>query len=456
MKKFLKTLSITLLIFSLFLNSNFLIKKDAFSWSVSLSFKLNSNYFEVNKERFNFSSEVKNQNGRVYVPIRDILKALDIDYSWDNKEKSISFGFDRGDVKLFVNKDFYILNGISKKFILRPFIYKNLTYLSIRDIGEIFGFKIVWNDKEKKIYLSGEIYPKIKIKDDLNNVVTFNKKPERIVSLAPSNTEILFSLGLDKEIIGVTEFCNYPEEAKKKEKIGGFSNPNLEKIYSLKPDFVFGVRGNPIEIFNNLKKLKINALGFDPKNLNELFDLIIKIGRVVDKRDEAKNLVKNLSERRNKIIEEAKKFKKRKVYIEIWNNPYISVGKNTYLNEIINEVGGINIAEGALGDWPILSQEYIINENPEVIIIAYMGQSIDEVLKRPGWEKIDAVKNKRVFIFENEDIIFRLGPRIVDGMEELFKLIHKDEIKNHSNDLRINEKSVFSFEEETFSSSFKR
>ncbi len=131
---------------------------------------------------------------------------------------------------------------------------------------------------------------------------------------------------------------------------------------------------------------------------------------------------------RLKILDEAKKLKKKKVYLEIWNSPYMSVGKNTYLNELIEEVGGINIASKAVGDWPILSQEFIINENPEVIIIAYMGQNIDDVLKRPGWEKIDAVKNRRVYIFENQDIIFRLGPRIIDGMEELFRLIHKDEL----------------------------
>jgi iron complex transport system substrate-binding protein len=433
MKKFLKVFVITILIFSLYLISNFYFKKVVNSWSVNLTFKLNTTYFELNGERFNFSNEPIVKNGRVFVPIRDFLKAFEIDYLWVNSDRSINFEFDRGNVKIFVDKDFYVFNKTNKNYFLNPFIYKNLTYLSIRDISEIFGFKLLWIDKEKKIYLSGNIYPKVVVKDDLNNFVTFYRKPKRIVSLAPSNTEILFSLGLDNEIVGVTEFCNYPEEAKKKEKIGGFSNPNLEKIYSLKPDFVFGIRGNPIDIFTNLKKLKINSLAFDPKNLEDLFDLILKIGKIVDKREEAKNLVKHLKERRDKLVEEAKKLKKRKVYVELWNSPYISVGKNTYLNSMIKEIGGINIAENAIGDWPILSQEYIINENPEVIIITYMGQNIDDILKRPGWENIDAVKNRRVYIFENEDLLFRLGPRIIDGMEELFKLIHKDELSNYLN-----------------------
>lgn len=427
MKKFLKSTLLVSILFILFFSFIFYPLKIINSFNVNFSFKINSKSFSLNGEIFNFSEVPIIKNGRVFIPIRDFLKAVEIDYKWNGSENSISFEIGRKELKIFVKEGFYTLDGKKIDFLLKPFIFKNLTYLSIRDIGNIFDLKVFWNEKEKSILLSGNFYPKIVVKDDLKNEVIFYEKPKRIVSLAPSNTEILFSLGLNDEIIGVTEFCDYPEEARKKEKIGGFSNPNLEKIYSLKPDLVFGIRGNPIDLFMNLKKLNIKTLAFDPKNIDELFNLILTIGKVVDKRDEAKNLVKNLNERRLKIVEEAKRFKKRKVYLEIWNNPYMSVGKNTYLNEIIEEVGGINIASKAIGDWPILSQEFIINENPEVIIIAYMGQNIDEVLKRPGWENIDAIKNRRVYIFENQDLIFRLGPRIIDGMEELFKLIHKDE-----------------------------
>lgn len=428
MKKFLKISLLSILLFVLLFPTFLCSQKNVFSFSVNFSFKINSNLFQLNESTFQFTQNPIVKNGKAFIPIRDFLNALEIEYKWIDSEKSINFDYDAKRVKIYLKESFYTINDSKRNFYFKPFIFKNLTYVSVRDLGEIFNLTILWNEKEKKVTLSGNIYPKITVKDDLNNVVTFYEKPKRIVSLAPSNTEILFSLGLNEEIVGVTEFCDYPEEAKKKEKIGGFSNPNLEKIYSLKPDLVFGIRGNPIDLFINLKKLKINSLAFDPKNVDELFNLILTIGKVVDKRDEAKNLVKNLNERRLKILDEAKKLKKKKVYLEIWNSPYMSVGKNTYLNELIEEVGGINIASKAVGDWPILSQEFIINENPEVIIIAYMGQNIDDVLKRPGWEKIDAVKNRRVYIFENQDIIFRLGPRIIDGMEELFRLIHKDEL----------------------------
>lgn len=174
--------------------------------------------------------------------------------------------------------------------------------------------------------------------------------------------------------------------------------------------------------------MKIDVLAYDPKNLDDLFNLIITVGKITDKREEAYNLVSKMKEKRDSIIEKAEKLKKKKVYLEIWNNPYMSVGENTYLNKLIEDAGGINIAKKAKGDWPILSQEFIITENPEVIIIAYMGQNIEEVLKRPGWENIDAVKNKRIY-YINPDLIYRLGPRIIDGMEELFNLIHKEDLK---------------------------
>lgn len=428
MKRLVKTSILITLFFILMFPTFVVTRKNVFSYAVNFSFRINSSFFQLNENTIKFSQRPIVRNGRVFIPIRDFLNALDIDYVWNGTEKSITFEFDGKRVKILLKEEVYLINDNKKHFNQKPFVFKNLTYISIRDLGEIFNLKINWNEKEKIVTLTGNIYPKIMVRDDLNNVVIFYEKPKRIISLAPSNTEILFALGLNKEIVGVTEFCDYPSEAKKKEKIGGFINPNLEKIYSLKPDLVLGVRGNPIDLFMNLKRLKINTLAFDPKNLDDLFNLILTIGKVVDKRDEAKNLVKNLNDMRMKIAEEARKLNKRRVYLEIWNSPYMSVGKNTYLNELIEEVGGINIASKAIGDWPILSQEFIVNENPEVIIIAYMGQTIDDVIKRPGWENIDAVKNRRVYILENQDLIFRLGPRIIDGMEELFRLIHKDKI----------------------------
>ena len=422
-KKPLILLFILLLSFTIFINP-----KTSNGWGVNFVYNLGEKVFVFNGVKNSFSNEPIVLNGRLTIPLRDLARVFEIEISWNENEKSVEFFVGKEKVKLFIGKDFYYYGNEKKSLLIKPFIYKNLTYFGLRDFSDILNLKLEWNNIKKSIYISGNFYPVVKIKDDLGNEITFYEPPKRIVSLAPSNTEILFALGLNKEIIGVTEYCDYPDDAKNKEKIGGFSNPNLEKIYSLKPDFVFGVRGNPKETLINLTKLKIDVLAYDPKNLDDLFNLIITVGKITDKREEAYNLVSKMKEKRDSIIEKAEKLKKKKVYLEIWNNPYMSVGENTYLNKLIEDAGGINIAKKAKGDWPILSQEFIITENPEVIIIAYMGQNIEEVLKRPGWENIDAVKNKRIYII-NPDLIYRLGPRIIDGMEELFNLIHKEDLK---------------------------
>jgi len=438
---FKKSLILFLILFFTF--TLFLNPKISNSWEVNFFYNLGEKDFIFNGRKVSFSNEPLIIDGRVTIPIRDITKVFDIEIKWNKEERSIEFYSNKNKIKLFIGKDFYYYDNEKKSLLIKPFIYKNLSYIGIRDFIDILNLKIKWDEINKSILISGYFYPVTRINDDLGNEITFYEPPKRIISLAPSNTEILFSLGLNKEIIGVTEYCDYPDDAKKKEKVGGYSNPNLEKIYSLKPDFVFGIRGNPKETLINLKKLNINVLAFDPKNVDELFDLILKIGKVLDKREETNNLVREMKEKKDSIIKESEKLKKKKVYLEIWNNPYMSVGENTYLNNLIEEVGGINIAKKAKGDWPILSQEFIITENPEVIIIAYMGQNIEEILNRPGWENIDAVKNKRIY-YINPDLIFRLGPRIIEGMEELFNLIHKDELFNNEKIIPLSFKKLIS------------
>jgi len=418
MKKLITMFLIISFIFILFLNP-----KPLSSFSVKFIYNLGEKNFIFNGKEYLLTKNSDLLNGRVIFPLRDLSRVFEIELKWIGEEKSVEFYVGKNKIKLFIGEDYYEKNGKRENLLVKPYIFENLTYIGLRDFSKILNLKIDWDDSKKSLLISGSFYPIVKAKDDLGNEVTFFEPPKRIVSLAPSNTEILFALGLNSEIIGVTEFCDYPEEAKKKEKIGGFSNPNLEKIYSLKPDFVFGIRGNPKDTLINLTKLNFNVLAYDPVNVDELLNLIELIGKIVDKREEAYNLINKMEEKRNSLINNAKLLPKKRVYLELWNNPYMSVGENSYLDKIIEEMGGINIAKKAKGDWPILSQEFIINENPEVIIIAYMGQNIDEVLKRPGWENIDAIKNKRVY-YINPDLLFRLGPRIVDGMEELFNSIY--------------------------------
>ena len=254
--------------------------------------------------------------------------------------------------------------------------------------------------------------------------------PERIVSLAPSNTEILFDLNIEEKIVGVTDYCDFPEAAKNKEKVGGFSDPNIEKIISLKPDLVIatGMHEKQVE---ELEKLNIPSVVLDPKDFDGMFDSIEIIGKAVGCEPEALNLVETLKARVKEVddkISGIPENERPKIYYELWPSPITSVGPGTFVDSIIQLAGGENIAGDAKKAYPEYSQEMIIDKNPDIIIFSHHGssqQSAEDILERPGWQDINAIKNDKVFYIE-ENIVQRATPRLVDGLEHLARIIHPE------------------------------
>ncbi len=249
--------------------------------------------------------------------------------------------------------------------------------------------------------------------------------PERIVSIAPSNTEILFALGLGDKIVGVTDYCDYPEEAKSKPKVGGFYNPSIETIVSLEPDIVFATTGIQTETAENLRDLNITVYQV---NINSIEDILIEIqniGDITGKTNEAEALVSGLRNRINVVEEKTKALpenEKPKVYIEIWT--YWTSGKNTFAYDLIEKAGGKNAFDINQG-WFLTNAENVINANPDVILLAYTGWVVDpeEIKSREGFEFINAVKNDKIFNI-NPDTIAREGPRIVDSLEEIALILY--------------------------------
>ncbi len=247
----------------------------------------------------------------------------------------------------------------------------------------------------------------ITLTDQMGREVTIEKLPERIISLAPSNTEILFTLGLEDRIVGVTDFCDYPEAAKSKEKIGGFSEPNIEKIISLQPDLILAtsMHQKPVE---ELEKLNVPSVVLDPK-------------------DDLKARVKDVDDKVIKLTEDERP----KVYYEIWPSPITTAGPGTFVNDIIQRAGGENIAKDAKKAYPQYSQEMIVAKNPDIIIFSHHGssnQSAEDILNRQGWESIEAIKNNKVFYVE-ENLVQRATPRLVDGLEQLAMMMHPELFK---------------------------
>lgn len=261
---------------------------------------------------------------------------------------------------------------------------------------------------------------------------TLHKRPERIVSLAPSNTEILFALGLEDKIVGVTEYCNYPEEAKKKEKVGGFSTVNLEKVISLKPDLIIA---SPLTGRENIESLR--RLGFDVVVIqyNTLEDVLVKIrmiGNLTGKSGEASILLKNMEKRINAITEKVGNLpenERPRVLYLLWHDPLRTAGKNTFEDDLIRAAGGINIAGNATR-YPIINLETIIKEDPQVIIVALgmSNKTYEYVKNEDRLKNTAAIRNRRLYVVDS-DIVNRPGPRIVEALEEFAKCIHPEYIK---------------------------
>ncbi|KPL59965.1 ABC transporter substrate-binding protein [Rossellomorea vietnamensis] len=274
-------------------------------------------------------------------------------------------------------------------------------------------------------------YP-LSLNDALDNKVTLEEQPKHIVSLIPSNTEILFELGLNKEIVGVSDFDNFPKEAADKEKIGGMEF-NVEKIVGLKPDLVLAHEStakSAEEGLNQLKDAGVNVfIVHDAKSFEEVYNTIEDIGTLVGKKDQADSVVSEMKSDLNSIQEKASEVtQKKKVYVEVSPSPDIySTGKNTFIDQMLSMVNAENVMSEQEG-WVQVNQEAVISSNPDVIITTYGYYSEnpkEQIMGRKGWEDVTAVENGDVQDVHS-DLVTRTGPRLVEGVEEIAKSIYPE------------------------------
>jgi len=251
----------------------------------------------------------------------------------------------------------------------------------------------------------------------------------RVVSLAPSTTEILFALGLDEEIVGVSSFCNYPPEAQEKEKIGTFSQPNIEKILSLRPDIIFCTGLEQASVIGKLTQLNLEVYVSDPSNTKELFVSIEEMAELTNRERNGDTLInkmkKGIEEVRSRVQLIPEK-DKASVFIEYWNNPLMTAGRDSFIDELIRLAGGVNIAHDAQKAYSYFSPEQVIKHDPDCIILAYMvnEDAAKAIKERLGWKEIKAVKNNRIYNDINPDILLRPGPRLVQGLRELHNKLY--------------------------------
>ena len=273
------------------------------------------------------------------------------------------------------------------------------------------------------IFLSSSVNAALFI-DDIGRTVNISSNPQRIISLAPNITEILFYLNLDNKVVAVTDFCNYPEGAKKKPSVGLLLSPDIEKIVSLKPDLVFATaEGNREDIVSNLQRFNINVYVLNPHSMEDILGEILHIGNITGQDGTVSDKVKNLANRIDAVKKKVAGSRRVRVLYLVSHEPMISVGPGSFIHDIIEIAGGKNIFSQSLIRYPQVNMEEILSKDPEVIIASPdVAESIRLWEKR--WGDISAVRNKRVYSIET-DVISRPGPRIVDGLEEIFKFIHE-------------------------------
>lgn len=268
----------------------------------------------------------------------------------------------------------------------------------------------------------------LSITDDFGRNVTLEKIPERIISLSPTNTEILFAIGAGDRVIGVTEYCNYPEEAKKREKVGGVSTVSIEKVVSLEPDLVLGDELNGKETFERLEELNITVAGLNPVNVSEILADIMLVGTITGEEEKASALVADMEGRLGEIENKTRNVKRPKVAHITWHEPIWVAGSGTVQDELIEKAGGENVFSD-LNDWDTVSLETFIDRNPDVIIVSVghgvVGmQSYDYILSEDRLKVVNAVKNGRVYSID-ADVISRAGPRIVNATETVYGYLYE-------------------------------
>jgi iron complex transport system substrate-binding protein len=272
----------------------------------------------------------------------------------------------------------------------------------------------------------------ITLTDDSGRTITIQGTPERIVSLAPANTEILFALGLEDQIVGVTDYCDYPPAALDKPKVGGYSTVNIEKVVAADPDLVFASFGNTEDVINRLHDLGLTVISLDPATIDDVLHDITLVGEATRQEEEAAKLVQNLTARIQAVTDKTEALEEKPTVAHVvWYDPIWVSGNATFQDEVIEKAGGKNAFDSVEG-WKVVSFEQFMTTDPDCIIVnsgtgmtAEEGRDIiyDYFMTEPRMQDLSAVKENRVFIID-ADIISRGGPRIVDALEEVAQDLH--------------------------------
>ena len=279
----------------------------------------------------------------------------------------------------------------------------------------------------------------ITVVDDEGYTTNITAPPQRIISLAPSNTQILFAVGVGDKVVGVTDYDHYPYNftawiaAGNMTSVGGFSTPNKETIASLNPDLILATPINDPDVVT-MRSLGEKVIVLNPNDVNGVLKDITMVGQATGATQNATTLINSINTQISTITAKivAANLTKPLVYYEVWTPPLMSAGSTSFINDVIEEAGGINIFENETQQYPTISSETIVQKNPDVILLptdmANPGDtpfygSVDQVKERPGWSSISAVQNNRIIVVDG-DLFAEAGPRIGDQIAAAAKAFY--------------------------------
>lgn len=268
-------------------------------------------------------------------------------------------------------------------------------------------------------------------RDMLGRELTLAAPPQRIVSLVPSVTEIVYALGAEDHLVGVTDFCDYPPAARQKPSVGGMIDPNLEAIVALKPDLVVATsEGNREETFRQLKRLGIPTYLVVAHRVSDMTALVGRMGELTGRPDVAGPLIARLDRRMMAVKQAVISLPRRRVLYVLWPEPLIVPGRESLVTELIRLAGGESISASEGDSYPRYSLEAAVAKAPEVILLANHGAGTGPVAEEK-WRNLTSLPAIRAGRLHrvNGDLLHRYGPRMVDGLEQLARAIHPEAFK---------------------------
>jgi iron complex transport system substrate-binding protein len=275
--------------------------------------------------------------------------------------------------------------------------------------------------------------PAILSKQDSLKPKPLTGKPQRIVSMSPGNTEIVFALGAGDRVVGVTSYSDYPEEAKSKPTIGGYHAPDVEKIVALSPDIVFAMTDIQAKYIQILKQAGIRVIAVEPKSLPEILTAIDIISEAIGEQERGNKLHQELADQLAEVRRLVGSAPLKRTFLEVWDTPLLTVGRQSFIHDLISQAGGINVSADKNVDYTPCDTEQLYAYNPEVyVVLSHSRDDIRSLITNPNLGDIQAVKNNQVFSI-TDDLLQRPGPRSFTGLVKLAEILHPQEMKDWEN-----------------------